>query len=118
LRKRPATGTPPAIGGDYKDAFRKGVRAYDLKDWKGSAQYMRDAIRFQESVKAPDKDVSIYGERRENYAPQSYLGAALFEMKEECPAVLPALKEAEAENPPNAVKSKLQTARGQCAAQK
>jgi len=118
LRKRPATGTPPAIGGDYKDAFRKGVRAYDLKDWKGSAQYMRDAIRFQESVKQPDKDVSIYGERRETYAPQSYLGAALFEMKEECPAVLPALKQAEAENPPNAIKSKLQTARGQCAGQK
>ena len=39
-------------------------------------------------------------------------------MKEECPAVLPALKEAEAENPPNAVKSKLQAARGQCAAPK
>ena len=45
------------------------MRAFDLKDWKGSASYMRDAIRFQESVKAPDKDVSIYGERRENYAP-------------------------------------------------
>jgi hypothetical protein len=119
LRKRPVTGTPPPVPlGDYKDAFRKGVRAYDLKDWKGSAQFMRDAIRFQESVKQPDKDVSIYGERRETYAPQSYLGAALFEMKEECPAVLPALKQAEAENPPNAIKSKLQTARGQCAGQR
>ena len=119
LRRRPVTGTPPAGPlGDYKEAFRQGVRAYDLKNWKGSAQFMRDAIRFQESVKQPDKDVSIYGERRENYAPQSYLGAALFEMKEECPTVLATLKQAETENPPNAVKSKLQTARGQCAGQK
>jgi energy-coupling factor transporter ATP-binding protein EcfA2 len=74
LRKAVPTSSAGGAQGDYKDAFRQGVRAYDLKDWKGSAQYMRDAIRFQSSVKDPVKRLPIYGLRIENYAPQSYLG--------------------------------------------
>jgi hypothetical protein len=51
--------------------------------------------------------------RIENYAPQSYLGASLFELKD-CSALLPVLKSAESENPPGAVRTKLQNGRAQC----
>jgi Novel STAND NTPase 1 len=117
LRKTIGSSAPSAATGDYREAFRQGVRAYDLRDWKASVQYMRDAIRFQSNVKEPLKRIPIYGLRLENYAPQSYLGAALFEAKD-CAGMLDALKQAEAESPPGAVKSKLQAARVQCVGQK
>lgn len=114
LRRRPPDGQPNnEAKGDYREAFRQGVRAYDLKDWKASAQYMRDAISSQD--KEPVKQLRIYGMRMENYAPQSYLGASLIELKD-CAGVLAALRQADAENPPGPVKSKLQAARGQCSA--
>jgi energy-coupling factor transporter ATP-binding protein EcfA2 len=113
LAANPGTVT----AGDYRDAYRQGVKAYDLKDWKGSVQYMRDAIKFQSSTKDPVKRVPIYGLRMENYAPHSYLAAALFEGKD-CAGVMEALKSVDEESPSAPVKSKLQTARAQCSAQK
>lgn len=117
LRKTIGASTASTPSGDYREAFRQGVKAYDLRDWKASVQYMRDAIKFQSSVKDPAKRIPIYGLRLENYAPQSYLGAALFEAKD-CAGMLDALKQADAEAPPGAVRSKLQAARVQCAGQK
>jgi hypothetical protein len=55
------------------------------------------------------------GTRFVPYAPQSYLGAALFELKSDCTAVLAALKQAESEPVPPDARSKLQAARQQCA---
>jgi hypothetical protein len=97
-------------------AFSDGVRAYDLGNWKASAQYMQDAIRMQSGVKQPPKEVRMAGTRFVPYAPQSYLGAALFEMKTDCAAVLSALKQAQAEPVPSDIRTKLQAARKQCAA--
>ena len=106
-----------AVSGDYREAYRQGVKAYDLKDWKASAALMRDAIKFQSGSKDIAKRVPIYGLRQENYAPQSYLAAALFEGKD-CAGVMEALKHTDQEDPSGPVKSKLQVARAQCAAQK
>jgi peptidoglycan hydrolase CwlO-like protein len=123
LKSAPATSAPGVSSGasnatvqDVTRAFTEGVRAYDLGNWKASAQYMQDAIRMQSSVKQPPKEVRMSGTRFVPYAPQSYLSAALFELKSDCAAVAAALKQAETEPVPPDVRSKLQAARKQCAA--
>ncbi len=103
-----------ATAQDVTRAFTDGVRAYDLGNFKASAQYMQDAIRMQASVKQPPKEVRMSGTRFVPYAPQSYLAAALFDMKSDCAAVLAALKQAENEPVPPDIRAKLQAARKQC----
>lgn len=110
-----ATGTATATTQEVTRAFTDGVRAYDLGNYKASAQYMQDAIRMQSGVKQLPKDVRMSGTRFVPYAPQSYLGAALFDSKSDCTTVLAALKEAENEPVPPDIRGKLQTARKQCA---
>jgi len=110
-----ASGTATATAQEVTRAFTDGVRAYDLGNFKASAQYMQDAIRMQSGVKQLPKDVRMSGTRFVPYAPQSYLGAALFDSKTDCAAVLAALKEAESEPVPPDIRGKLQTARKQCA---
>ena len=114
-----ASGTASSVSNattqDLTRAFTDGVRAYDLGNFKASAQYMQDAIRMQSSVKQPPKDVRMSGTRFVPYAPQSYLGAALFDSKSDCAAVLAALNQAENEPVPPDIRGKLQTARKQCA---
>ncbi len=90
---RSATAATPSGGStatattqDVSRAFTDGVRAYDLGNFKASAQYMQDAIRMQGGVKQLPKEVRISGTRFVPYAPQSYLGAALFDMKSDCAA--------------------------------
>jgi hypothetical protein len=111
-----SSGASGATVQEVTRAFSDGVRAYDLGNWKASAQYMQDAIRMQSGVKQPPKEVRMAGTRFVPYAPQSYLGAALFEMKTDCAAVLSALKQAESEPVPSDIRAKLQAARKQCAA--
>lgn len=112
----PSTTTPSsATVQDVTRAFTDGVRAYDLGNFKGSAQYMQEAIRMQSSVRPP-KEVKISGTRFVPYAPQSYLGAALFDMKSDCGAVLAALRQAGNEPVPSDIRGKLQAARKQCGA--
>ena len=117
LASRPAGAAATAAAGDYREAFRQGVKAYDLKDWKASQQYMADAIRFQAAVKDVAKRVPIYGLRLENYAPQSYLAALYFETSD-CAKAIEASAAADTESPPSAVRSRLQAGRAQCAAKK
>jgi hypothetical protein len=110
-----ASSVPNATVQDLTRTFTDGVRAYDLGNWKAAAQYMQDAVRMQSSVKQAPKEVRMSGTRFVPYAPQSYLGAALFELKSDCTAVLAALKQAESEPVPPDARSKLQAARQQCA---
>ena len=110
-----SSGSSTATVQDVTRAFTEGVRAYDLGNFKASAQYMQDAIRMQPGVKQLPKDVRMSGTRFVPYAPQSYLGAALFDSKSDCAAVLAALKEAENEPVPPDIRGKLQAARKQCA---
>ena len=110
------SGASSATVQDVTRAFTDGVRAYDLGNFKASAQYMQDAIRMQSGVKQLPKEVRMSGTRFVPYAPQSYLGAALFDMKSDCAAVLAALKQAESEPVPPDIRAKLQAARKQCAA--
>ena len=112
----PSTGSSNATAQDVVRAYTDGVRAYDLGNLKASAQYMQDAIRMQSSVKQTPKEVRISGTRFVPYAPQSYLGATLFDMKSDCGAVLAALKQAEYEPVPSDIRGKLQAARKQCSA--
>jgi len=108
------TVLPSATVLDLTRAFTDGVRAYDLRNWKASVQYMQDAVRMQSSVKVPPKEVRMSGTRFVPYAPQSYLAVALFETKAECAAVLAALKLAEGEPVPPDLRTRLQAARTQC----
>jgi hypothetical protein len=73
---------------------------------------------MQSQTPDPPKEVRMSGTRFVPYAPQSYLAAALFDLKSDCAVVLAVLKEAENENepvPPD-IRGKLQAARKQCAA--
>ena len=111
-----ATGASTATTPDIEKAFTDGVRAYDLGNWKMAAQYMRDAIRMQSGAQPP-KEIRPSGTRRVPYAPQSYLGAALYEMKADCATVAPVLNSAQAEPRASDVQGRLDAARKQCPGQ-
>jgi type IV secretory pathway VirB10-like protein len=59
---------------DYKETYRKGIEAVDLKQWSDVASRMREAIA--ENPKEGEK-VKLYGLRFEVYLPYFYLGLAL-----------------------------------------
>lgn len=63
---------PPAQA-DYKDAFKKGIDAYDRKRWAEVVKHMRDAILENP---AEGERIKLYGLRFEVYFPHFYLGAA------------------------------------------
>jgi len=110
------TGRGTSTTADIEKAYTDGVRAYDLGNWKVAAQSMRDAIRMQSSAQPPN-EIRPSGTRRVPYAPQSYLGAALYEMKADCATVAPVLNSADAEPKAPDVQGRLQAARKQCQGQ-
>ena len=89
------TAPVTATAQDVTRAFTEGVRAYDLRNWKASAQNMQEVIRIQPVVKDLPKEYRMSGVRFVPHAPHSYLAVALFQMKAECDSVLAELKQAE-----------------------
>jgi hypothetical protein len=119
----PVTGSPivpdsiNASSQDVVRAFTNGVRSYELGDWQKAADSMREAIRLQSAARQVPREARMSGTRYVPYAPQSYLGAALFELKSSCQLLNPVLAAANQETPPGDVRTKIQTARRQCGAQ-
>jgi DNA repair exonuclease SbcCD ATPase subunit len=115
-----AGGTAPitaATAQDVTRAFTEGVRAYDLRNWKASAQNMQEVIRLQPAVKDLPREYRLSGVRFVPHAPHSYLAAALLQLKADCASVLAELKQAESEPVPDELRTALQAARKQCGAQ-
>jgi hypothetical protein len=109
--------TPTPGGGTAADvtrAFTEGVRAYDLGNWKGSAQYMQDAVRLQSGVKELPREVRMSGTRFVPYAPYSYLAVALLQLNAECSSITSALAQAAREEVPPDLKGRLQAAQTRC----
>ena len=61
---------------DYKESYRKGIAAYDRKEWGEMARWMRQAAGEQSQE---GEQVKLYGVRFEAYLPHYYLGLALFQ---------------------------------------
>jgi hypothetical protein len=110
--------TPPvtATAQDVTRAFTEGVRAYDLRNWKASAQSMQEVIRIQSAVKDLPREYRMSGVRFVPHAPHAYLAVALHQMKTDCASVLAELKQAESEPVPDELRAALQAARKQCGA--
>jgi chromosome segregation ATPase len=117
VARRTATSTTAASAQQVTKAFSDGVRAYDLGDWQSAVQSLNNAIRMQADLKEPLKEVRMSGTRFVPYAPQSYLTAALLELKADCASVQAALRQAEAEPPAPDVKARVQAARTRCGGQ-
>jgi hypothetical protein len=118
LRAELTRRTPPqASAQEVTKAFSDGVRAYELGEWQSAVQSLNNAIRLQAGLKEPIKEVRMSGTRFVPYAPQSYLTAALVELKSDCAVVQAALKQTEGEPPAPDVKSRLQAARARCGGQ-
>ena len=111
------TTTITATAQDVTRAFTEGVRAYDLRNWKAAAQNMQEVIRIQPAVKDLPKEYRLSGVRFVPHAPHSYLAVALFQMKADCASVLDELTQAGAEPAVPDLRTGLQAARMQCAAQ-
>jgi hypothetical protein len=117
LATRRTASPPVASAQEVTKAFSDGVRAYDLGEWQSAVQSLNNAIRLQAGLKESIKEVRMSGTRFVPYAPQSYLTAALFELKSDCAVVQAALKQAQGEPPAPDVKSRLQAARTRCGGQ-
>jgi tetratricopeptide (TPR) repeat protein len=64
------------LRGDYEQAFRTGVTAYNRGQWEQCISAMRQAIRERPNENA--STVFIYGTWYEPYIPHYYLGMALY----------------------------------------
>ncbi len=62
---------------DYQESFRKGMQAYDRKNWSGALEWMARAAS-ERNTESRSK-VNLYGMRFEHYLPHYYMGVAHFE---------------------------------------
>src|SRR6185436_1101306 len=62
----------PALRADYRDAYKRGLDAFEGKRWEEAARLLRQAI-----AEHPDAGAGILGMRR--YTPHYFLGVALVE---------------------------------------
>lgn len=116
-RSLPETTNPRRQTASVQDvikAFSDGVRSYERRDWAASATSMQNAIALQPGLDRVPAEVRVSGMWFMPYAPQSYLAAALEEMKADCGRVAAALARARAEKTPSDLRRTLQAARTRC----
>ena len=109
---------PPPLRASAQElakAYTDGVKAYELRDWRASAQSMLGAIALQGSVTQVPKEVRTDGTQFVPYTPWSYVAALMFELKD-CAAVRSALLAAQRAGEPAAprIGGRLAEARTQC----
>jgi hypothetical protein len=116
----PKTGATRAVPSlrDVTTAFTEGVRNFELKDFKAASVSLRSALEFQQERTAAGeespKETRLSGTRFVPYTPFSYLAVAAFEAKESCSAITPMLLRASNEQPPAALKSRVDAVRKAC----